>query len=172
MTRLPGIPLYEGITFMTYTDRSQLAHDLHACISQFRQIPNFNDSAICNASGGPIFDPRLGHPKLAGPFKSEADFNKHIIKQDRLKSQTHDRHHNICFSHADLSPSNILVENGVLSGLVDFGCAGFYPEYWEYTKGHFTYFGPDTSWIDLLSEAFGGAYSEELQAEQKLWAAI
>jgi thiamine kinase-like enzyme len=38
------------------------------------------------------------------------------------------------FTHADLHPSNILIDRGRLSGIVDWECAGFYPEYWEFTK--------------------------------------
>lgn len=31
-----------------------------------------------------------------------------------------------------------LVDNGgKISGVVDWECAGWYPEYWEYTKAHF-----------------------------------
>lgn len=170
MTRLPGVPLLEGLPRMSYPERTQLALDLRNCFSQFRRIPNPNSMAICNANGGPVFDYRLPvSSKTAGPFKSEEEFNRFLITQPRLKSAIHDRSHNICFSHADLSPTNILVSAGKLSGLVDFACAGFYPEYWEYTKGVNGHFGPDTSFIDLLFETFEGSYEEELKAEQKLW---
>ena len=173
MTRLPGVPLLEAIDFMSYPERTQLAVDLWNSIFKFRQIPNSNTTAICSANGGPVFDYRLpGKSKSAGPFPSEADFNKCLITQQRLRSATHERSHNIYFSHADLSPSNILVCAGKLSGLVDFGCAGFYPEYWEYTKGIFGHFGPDTAWIDLLNKSFSNSYLEELEAEQKLWEVV
>ncbi len=173
MTRLPGVPLLEAIHLMSYPERTQLAIDLRNIISKFRQIPNSNTAAICNASGGPVFDYRLpGKSKSAGPFQSDADFNKCLITQQRLKSATHERSHNIYFSHADLSLSNILASAGKLSGLVDFGCAGFYPEYWEYTKGVFGHFGPDTAFIDLLSESFADSYLEELEAEQELWEVV
>ncbi|OBT66555.1 hypothetical protein VE03_03701 [Pseudogymnoascus sp. 23342-1-I1] len=75
----------------------------------------------------------------------------------------------IFFSHADFSPTNILVERGRLSGIVDFGCAGFYPEYWEYTKGIYGHFGPETAWPITLLDAFSGLYEDELAAEKLLW---
>lgn len=33
-----------------------------------------------------------------------------------------------------ISPQNILVENGHISGIIDWEQAGWYPEYWEYVK--------------------------------------
>lgn len=166
------MPLLEAMHLMSYPERTQLAIDLRNCISKFRQIPNSNIAAICSANGGPVFDYRLPGSKTAGPFQSEADFNKYLITQQRLKSATHEHSYNIYFSHADLSPSNMLVSAGRLSGLIDFDYAGFYPEYWDYTKGFFGHFGPDTSWIDLLSESFSDSYLEELEAEQKLWGVV
>ena len=37
----------------------------------------------------------------------------------------------IVFTHGDLGPQNIMVENGHISGIVDWEQAGWYPEYWE-----------------------------------------
>lgn len=42
------------------------------------------------------------------------------------------KRHPICFTHADLRPWNVLVQDGRLSGLMDFGNSGWYPEYWEH----------------------------------------
>lgn len=167
MTRVPGTPLEEAIQSFSYAERSQLAADIRSYVSQFRQIPNPNSAAICSADGGPAFDYRLGDP--AGPFHSEEAFNKHVIFRSSLRSAIHDHHHEIFFSHADFSPTNILVERGKLSGIVDFGCAGFYPEYWEYTKGIYGHFGLETAWLDTLSDAFSGLYKDELAAEKLLW---
>ncbi|PBP24179.1 hypothetical protein BUE80_DR004961 [Diplocarpon rosae] len=57
----------------------------------------------------------------------------------------------------------------VLSGLVDFGCAGFYPEYWEFTKAMFSVFGDDPASKDLIETTFGDRYLDEFEAEKKLW---
>lgn len=173
MTRVPGVPLDAMLHSMTYPERSQLAIDLRSFISKLRQIPNTNAAAICSANGGRIFDYRLPvRGKSAGPFQSEADFNKFLINKEQLKSAMHERSHNIYFTHADLSQTNILVSAGKFSGVVDFGCAGFYPEYWEYTKGYYGHFGPDNSWIDILAESFSNSYVEALEAELKLWTAV
>lgn len=76
--------------------------------------------------------------------------------------------HDIVFTHADLNMRNILVdEDGKLSGIVDWECAGWYPEYWEYTKAHF---GARYTfrWIaDVVDRVFSG-YRDELRADDKL----
>jgi hypothetical protein len=167
MTRIPGIPLQEAIQSFSYAERSQLAADIRGCVSQFRQIPNPNDAAICSADGGPTFDYRLEDP--AGPFESEEAFNKHVIFRKSLRSAIHDHRHKIFFSHADFSPTNILVERGKFSEIVDFGCAGFYPEYLKYAKGIYGHFGLETAWPGTLSDAFSGLYKDELAAEKLLW---
>lgn len=38
------------------------------------------------------------------------------------------------FTHGDMGPHNILVENGRISAVLDWELAGWYPEYWEYVK--------------------------------------
>lgn len=47
------------------------------------------------------------------------------------------RHEQIIFTHGDLVPRNIMVRNGGIVSILDWEMAGFYPEYWEYVKGHF-----------------------------------
>lgn len=153
---------------MSYHERTSLAKDLRKCIQQFKKIPNTNKSAICDANGGPVFDYRLPG-RLGGPFQSEAKFNDFVITQGRLRDPCHARQHSICFTHADLNPNNILIEAGRLSGVVDFGCAGYYPEYWEYTKAMFSTPGLDSSFPKLFEEVFGDIYREELNAERRLW---
>lgn len=173
MTCLPGIPLSEAIPLMSYPERRNLVATLQDVILQFRSIPNPNTAAICNASGGPLFDhrlPRIEGTKLAGPFESEADFNNRIVGDQSLRSATHDLSHQIYFTHADLHPNNILISAGKLSGVVDYGLSGFYPEYWEYTKAVYTHFGPELTWPDIMSQTFSGSYVEELKAEKKMWA--
>ncbi|CZR69952.1 uncharacterized protein PAC_19853 [Phialocephala subalpina] len=168
MTRLPGQPLMQELYTMSYPERTALANDLRKCVQQLKKIPNTNEPAICDANGGPVFDYRLPG-RLGGPFHSEPEFNDFIITQDRLRDPCHARHHKICFTHADLNPNNILIHAGRLSGVVDFGCAGFFPDYWEYTKAMFGTPGLDSSFPALFEEVFGDSYRDELDAERKLW---
>ncbi|KAK2755520.1 hypothetical protein FQN54_006460 [Arachnomyces sp. PD_36] len=151
----------------------ELAADLRSCVAEFRRVPNNNDGGyvICNPLGGPVFDYRL-HGDSAGPFHSEQEFNQALVLRDDLKdavAPSHSRSHKIYFTHADLSAQNILISEGKLSGVVDFGCSGFYPEYWEYTKCMYDFWSGQEAWADLISQTFGASYDEELKVERTLW---
>jgi Ser/Thr protein kinase RdoA (MazF antagonist) len=94
-----------------------------------------------------------------GPFETEEDMYKNIIERwinrfkmnpllgsfieftRRLYRETSGN--DIVFTHGDLDPRNILVENGRVSGIVDWEQAGWYPEYWEYIK---TMWGSINTW--------------------------
>ncbi|EZF43583.1 hypothetical protein H113_02868 [Trichophyton rubrum MR1459] len=93
------------------------------------------------------YDHRLGSRRF-GPF-SLAEFHKF-------------------FTHADLSPSNIMVKDGKITAIIDWEFAGWFPEYWEYTK---IYYGFREFRKDFYSEVkhFFTTYPEELDAEQAIW---
>ncbi|KAL4250838.1 Protein kinase-like domain superfamily protein [Abortiporus biennis] len=55
---------------------------------------------------------------------------------DDLRAMTSSRHDSsrLCLTHGDLSPRNLLYHNGRLSGMIDWECAAWLPEYWDYTN--------------------------------------
>lgn len=138
MTGLPGRRLDEVIHRMSYKERNKLADDLSSALNAYKTIPNRSAFCIASASGGRIQDPRTSSSGC-GPYHTEADFNRQISRgcYEALVKAIPDalsKTHQINFTHADLFPSNILVDGGRLSGIVDWQFAGFYPDYWEYTK--------------------------------------
>ena len=79
--------------------------------------------------------------------------------------------HDIVFTHGDLAPRNVLVlEDGTVSGLIDWEYAGWYPEHWEYVKALYcTMSRPDKSWDEAVREVVGpGSYEEELRVDKML----
>lgn len=42
--------------------------------------------------------------------------------------------HQIKFIHGDLRLQNTIVNDGSVSGIVDWEFSGLYPEYWEFSK--------------------------------------
>ncbi|KAG7123565.1 hypothetical protein HYQ45_004033 [Verticillium longisporum] len=55
------------------------------------------------------------------------------------------------FSHGDLHVYNIMVEDGNLSGIIDFATAGFYPVWWEYVQLRLACGAkPDHEWKHML----------------------
>jgi aminoglycoside phosphotransferase len=72
--------------------------------------------------------------------------------------------HRICFTHGELRPHNILILNGRLSGLVDWGTAGWFPEYWDYVGG--CYIVPER-WAGVFHRIFS-QYEVELEVDDEI----
>lgn len=68
--------------------------------------------------------------------------------------------HKINFTHNDLKPSNIVIRDGHISGIIDWGLAGWYPDYWEYNSAtRITAPRPDC-WKIILDRAIGRPHCE------------
>lgn len=175
MTCVPGKPIGTMLTTMTDEQTKQVVNDLKGYISELRKIPNRTNSGyqICNSKGGGFLDWRIPDSQREElRFKTEADFNKYLtdplyaeIKVHAAKS--HNTPHDIVFTHGDLNPRNILAVNGKITGIVDWENAGWFPEYWEYTKAHYTV-RYTIKWLaDVIDRVFEG-YREELWIENML----
>jgi thiamine kinase-like enzyme len=134
--------------------------------------------AICSAIGGPIRDHRIRSADPIGPFPDEAAFSQHV----RFSDEPSRRGHKIVFTHADLNPRNILVDRVVsadgscrwrVSGIVDWETAGYYPEYWDYTKALFEGFRWRPRYLRMVKRVFEefGGYERELEVERRSWEA-
>ncbi|KIM77987.1 hypothetical protein PILCRDRAFT_11646 [Piloderma croceum F 1598] len=149
MSAKPGVVLRD--TFKTFTDEEHVVftRELQGYVKQLRAIPNTTMSgfAICNAGGAACFDHRFDG-----------------VPAQQLRHQTGYR---ICFTHGDLALRNILVKDGKISGIVDWETAGWYPEWWEYTKCHFAIYG-HKNWLEVVEKILPG-YQNELEAERELW---
>ncbi|KXG49037.1 Aminoglycoside phosphotransferase [Penicillium griseofulvum] len=174
MTAMPGDTLDMVFHRLSYPERKQLSKDLKNALSQLRSIPNQSSYHFSDCHGGPLFDYRFPSG-VCGPFRLISDFNsflvhRHVLSETREKVATvHARQYRSVFTHADIHPRNIIIDRGRLSGIVDWECAGFYPEYWEFTK---LFYGVHTSpeILGLIHDAFvGDTYEEELEAERLLW---
>ena len=57
-------------------------------------------------------------------------------------------------------------KDGAIAAIIDWDCARWFPEYWEYTKAHFTPHAPD-DWVMQIGE-IAGRYEEQLAGERQL----
>ncbi|KAF2469556.1 kinase-like protein [Lindgomyces ingoldianus] len=178
MTGIPGEIIGRMISTMTDEQLHSVARDLKKYIAEMRQIPNNTGSRfqICNALGGGILDWRIGESQRRElRFQDETQFNEYLtedlpLDEDarKLASKSHGVKHDIVFTHGDLNLRNILVDgNGKISGIVDWECAGWYPEYWEYTKAHFSARYSIRWTADVIDQDFLG-YRDELRVEDML----
>lgn len=100
--------------------------------------PFRNEQQISSVIGTPIRIVRVPL-HLIGTCVNEQDFNDATLactkgdEDDSRKARARKSDHNVIFTHGDLFPWNILVEDGHLSAILDWECSGWYPEYWEIT---------------------------------------
>lgn len=179
MTRVPGIPLARVQEDMSDKDVAGFSSQMRDYITQLRAIPKSvsPEFSICSTLGGPIRDTRIRDGDPVGPYVGEAAFNHYLRNRDDPGRTGHA----VVFTHADLNHRNILVDQETLpgggkrwavSGIVDWEFAGYYPEYWEYTKslfeGRFRY---SRRWVSIVHELFKpfGDYSREFEVENRSW---
>jgi aminoglycoside phosphotransferase len=178
--RIPGYLLGLSIDHMSDENTATLVQDLRRNMVALRALPRPVGwkHAISNAVGGPCFDHRINagldydeaRGEVVGPFISEHAFND-TLRCGALPGVVHDDGHEMVFAHGDLNMRNILVDDhGRLAGIVDWETAGWYPEYWDYTKAHFVTRW-HTRWLGMVDDVFGqfGDFGRELGIERKLW---
>lgn len=145
MEKIPGDELAETLPRPV---KAALAEELRGYIQQWRQI---RGSFFGTVDGGPCQDVIFKHPWENkeydyGPFVSRGDFNAGMVEalkksrpsatletaedelfaeellasgQDLAEPETR------VFTHGDLDQSNILVRDGRISGIIDWGAAGY-----------------------------------------------
>lgn len=178
MSRVPGVPFTTYMEMLSDRDYADFVFQMQEYISQIRAIPKTvrPEFAICSTLGQACRDTRVEHGDAIGPFADEAAFSQLLRNPDDPSR----RGHSILFTHADLNMRNILVDQVTqpdgakvwkVTGIVDWESAGFYPEYWEYTRALFEGFRYAERTRDMLHELFKafGDYSKEFEVEKRSW---
>ena len=176
--RVPGVPLWRCQEVFSDRDCDEIVAQLKDYVAQLRDMPKTvnPEMAICNSLGGPCRDHRIRSADPIGPFVDEAAFSQCV----RFSDEPSRRGHKIVFTHADLNPRNILVDQVALpdgssgwrvTGIVDWETAGYYPEYWDYTKALFEGFRWRPRYLKMVHRVFAefGDYSAELDVETRSW---
>lgn len=173
-TQLPGEPLLGGLKTLSPDDMAQMVDTLRDWFSQLRSLRG--KGPVCTFGESECRSFRVDVDGTFGPFRSIADFHEYLLKivpeesRDQMRvtaRASHSKPHAITFAHGDISPSNLLVSQNRLTGLVDWECAGWYPEYWDYTTAvhrRQRY----TEWYNLFRRVFP-QYQVELDVEMAFW---
>jgi tRNA A-37 threonylcarbamoyl transferase component Bud32 len=177
MAYIPGQNLEHAWSDLTMDGKHDIIADLQQHISRLRGLPPPASGFVSSALQNPAYDGRVGN-RFFGPF-SLRDFHSLLRKhmpQDYIEEavgkqvaavHSPDASYRLCFTHADLAPRNIMVRNGRIVAIVDWGYAGWYPEYWEFTKAHWNSFWSE-EWDDMIDAHFP-RYDLEMEAERVLW---
>ncbi|KAJ9316053.1 hypothetical protein DTO271D3_3629 [Paecilomyces variotii] len=166
MDYMPGKRLDQAWDGMNSDQKLSVAQELRDYVSQIRA---FKGDYIGGANHGKAI---IGNRAFVdgGPFESEKLFNDFILAdvipqipqllKDYAKDAVKDGH-NIVFTHGDLAPRNILVDDeGHVTAILDWELGGWYPEHWEYIKGH-AHLRPMRDWPDYLSIILPPKYKTE-----------
>ncbi|KAJ8488332.1 hypothetical protein ONZ51_g3610 [Trametes cubensis] len=178
MTCLPGTAFGQDQTL--YDLSPDQVHDfgdtLRDWFAQLRSIPVPSNAIISSIDGSPCRSYRISHDHDFGPFRSEDDLwdyrfhsvpRRHHpelrVKLDTLRS----RPHRLVFSHGDVHPNNFLVKDGRLTGWIDWECAGWFPEYWDYGSALYLR-AAYRPWCEIFTNIFP-QYRPELEVEDAFW---
>lgn len=167
------------------SQRSIVLEQLRVIIRAMRHLPNPMDDLIQACDESPILD----DPFVIEPFKGtvaafhdmqgvtyirenlRSKFSKAVCSSiDTCAERAMAKSYQIKFTHGDLAPRNILINPKTLkiAALVDWEHAGWWPEYWEYTRTYFCNQGW-AEWWQLFQEAIVEChYEDELIMEQSL----
>ncbi|KAL1731087.1 kinase-like domain-containing protein [Schizophyllum commune] len=182
MTRLSGQEVAEmprTLSDCTDQELDVFVATVGGWLQQLRALgPSPHGDAVCGFIGGPFYSYRIKHDEPIGPFASQDEF--HAQWYNTLPEQANpglravaarlrsDRRYRMYFTHGDISPNNILVDDDYKPvGLIDFGCAGWMPEYWELTYAVYRrqrYRG----WVKAFTQIFP-QYEDELAVEMEQW---
>lgn len=200
MSQIPGDDLEDVISELGAAQVTSIVKELAGYLGQLRRLEQPGPKGAASSAAGegnegttqpiggvggiPGHDVRLGSGGW-GPFRSLADFHKHLRFGEPLEYWDHepavmavhgkdDGAYKLKFTHADIALRNIRVKDGKIAGIVDWEFAGWYPEYWEYTKMHYGGAGVRPPWRKFFeaveAEESFEKYKEELKAEEAIWA--
>jgi thiamine kinase-like enzyme len=174
MAYIRGEPLSRAWRTLTSDQKRTIFADIKQYVSILRQLPPPKEDLVSSAFQNPARDARVGS-RFFGPM-NQREFHSllrsNLIMEEvtrffgkeaeKLHTSTYRTH----FTHADLAPRNIIVRNGRVAAIIDWAYAGWYPEYWEFTKAHYTWFTHE-DYFDYLRSALP-CYDDELVAEQAI----
>ncbi|KAJ7763579.1 hypothetical protein DFH07DRAFT_738630, partial [Mycena maculata] len=183
-TILPGTPLFA--TGSGHRLQGASEHQVqHVCeylrdwIAQLRSLPSPFDQRVCGFMGGSFRSLRIGEDPV-GPFTCTTDFHAHeslSLSTSELVSNPHLAHlvsgresksYSIHLVHGDLLLHNILADSDLRpTGIIDWECAAWMPEYWETvssSRGHYAYMW---RWKDIRGEAFP-RYEVEVELDREV----
>ncbi|KAE8332238.1 kinase-like domain-containing protein [Aspergillus sergii] len=119
--------------------KNRVTNQLKGYIRELHEIPP--SDYIGSVDFRPVTDPILDGCPNQGPFSAKEAFDNALIDAYRSKAprchiksflagMLSQNKHQIVFTHGDLHLANIMVNNGSVTGILDWEFGGWYPEYW------------------------------------------
>ena len=163
---------------LTADGKQNITSQLKVHMNELRKItPPFPcffgslETHIC-VDARPVTRLNVGEDRL---ISFEDEFNEWLMRDldDRYSQELYEMlltmirvDHKIVLTHGDFHPRNIIVKDMVITGIIDWEFAGWYPEHWEYIKA-LTAEEPVPDWWRYLG-AIVGSYPAEWAIDGKM----
>jgi len=183
MTKVPGRSFSaDGVTLHSMTDEQVFVfgETLRGWFAQLRALPPPSDGRVSGFMGASFRCARVDLFGHIDPFESVDAFHEQFFctlpsisdaTMQSLATRTRAKKYRLCFSHCDIRPQNILVDDNQRPvGLIDWDSAAWMPEYWEFTAAvhkRLIY----EPWVDTFKRTFL-QYKDELTLEIELWKTV
>lgn len=174
MEHVRGASLESLIHTMSSEEVARIARQLRLIVNKLRRIPVPDKTPIQSCGKEKeIRDLRLYFNHHYPACANEEEFNEFLLCETRspsysaadLKSMLR-TDHRLHFTHADLMPNNIMIEDGKIVALLDWEFAGWYPEWWEVAK--FSKFPGASQWVGYKTYIFDNLYDKEVRAYEMI----
>jgi aminoglycoside phosphotransferase (APT) family kinase protein len=174
MRRIPGEPLSKAWPKLSMDEKERIAKQTAEYLQELRKLQSDN---IQSLGGRPVFSNFLFRDKNSetphGPLASdnelwsdmERGLNETIPEAARTQlRQCMPSATPYTFTHGDLTNVNIMVENGSLTGIIDWERSGYFPVWWEYVCTSVPDSEEDREWKALLRK-----YMTDHSAAREFW---
>lgn len=185
MERIQGQELAKLWHHISDQTRMSLLNQLRQYVDELRALQPPAAFAVGSCTGGSLQDFRQSRappPVRFGPFRTIQDFHSWLrdgLKQGEAANMEPADFDDVnemiarqdgswpppVFTHGDLNPSNVLVRDDKIVGIIDWEMAGWYPHYWEYTSLKMASDLVNPVWYDSIDK-FLDPYPEDLKMEK------
>ncbi|KUI72247.1 Aminoglycoside 3'-phosphotransferase [Cytospora mali] len=172
--RVPGVPLVDvWLDLSSKEQQSSIKEQLQMEIGRMRKCTQPFIGRVGNQETRNIYD-RLVETNC-GPFPDERACDDWCLarvhgsafsrwKWGKMLERERRRSSGLfVLTHGDLTPRNIMVKDGVITGVVDWERSGFFPEYAEYAFAMTLCHSHEKWWIPVLEEILEPCSKQRLE---------
>jgi Phosphotransferase enzyme family len=178
MEYVPGVELERLWGRMKEEDRLEIVQQLRGYILELRRLKPPHPGAVESVYSRPCQQQTIRSEPF-GPFPSVKEFQKFLgteyvqTKPSNYPFATAElertavREYTTMFTHGDIAPRNIIVRGNKIVAILDWESAGWYPEYWEYTRTYMAnnYYHP-SFWELFRDKGMDVGYPDELMMDR------
>ncbi|KAK2606719.1 hypothetical protein N8I77_005450 [Diaporthe amygdali] len=185
MEKIEGQELAKLWHHISDETRLNLLGQLRQIVDELRALETPSEFSVGSCTGGSLQDFRQSRappPVRFGPFRTIQDFHSWLrdgLKQGEAENMEQADLNSVnemiarqdgpwpppVFTHGDLNPSNILVRDDKIVGIIDWEMSGWYPHYWEYTSLKIGSYLVNPAWDENIDK-FLSPFPDDLKMEK------